>query len=324
MALLDRFRTHPGHKNPDAAVRLQFVQEIAARRARSAERGGARRRRSARAPRGGGQADGSGGARRASPGPMRDEQVRAQALSMLRDIALEAFEGLGESDSLAAVAAIEDAEVAGRRRQERVARGDGASRAGARHRRPRARIDRAARASTRACGAPPSTALQDHGELLGVALNSEFKDPTLAAVERITDRAELEQIAARAKNKSASKRARAMVREMDERLAADDQAARDAAAAALTASAEPDPAEIARAAQDAAARQAIQAQRRGRPRRGGASRRARHASWRRGRAPSCASGSRSCRARRRSTSSRWRPPSGKGCRRSTTASPTTS
>ena len=28
MALLDRFRTHPGHKNPDAAVRLQFVQEL--------------------------------------------------------------------------------------------------------------------------------------------------------------------------------------------------------------------------------------------------------------------------------------------------------
>ena len=28
MALLDRFRTQSGHKNPDAAVRLQFVQEI--------------------------------------------------------------------------------------------------------------------------------------------------------------------------------------------------------------------------------------------------------------------------------------------------------
>ena len=28
MALLDRFRTHPGHKNPDAAARLQFVQEL--------------------------------------------------------------------------------------------------------------------------------------------------------------------------------------------------------------------------------------------------------------------------------------------------------
>ena len=28
MALLDRFRTHPGHKNPDPAARLQFVQEL--------------------------------------------------------------------------------------------------------------------------------------------------------------------------------------------------------------------------------------------------------------------------------------------------------
>ena len=53
--------------------------------------------------------------------------------------------------------------------------------------------------------------LHDHAELLSVALNSELKDPTLAAVERITDRGELEQIATRAKNKSASKRARAIV-----------------------------------------------------------------------------------------------------------------
>ena len=28
MALLDRFRTQSRHKNPDAAVRLAFVQEI--------------------------------------------------------------------------------------------------------------------------------------------------------------------------------------------------------------------------------------------------------------------------------------------------------
>ena len=28
MALLDRFRTHPGHKSPDPSVRLQFVQEL--------------------------------------------------------------------------------------------------------------------------------------------------------------------------------------------------------------------------------------------------------------------------------------------------------
>ena len=28
MALLDRFRAQSGHKNPDAAARLQFVQEL--------------------------------------------------------------------------------------------------------------------------------------------------------------------------------------------------------------------------------------------------------------------------------------------------------
>ena len=36
--------------------------------------------------------------------------------------------------------------------------------------------------------------IDDHGEVLAVALNSEFKDPTLAAVERVTDRGELEEL----------------------------------------------------------------------------------------------------------------------------------
>src|SRR5260221_528222 len=67
--------------------------------------------------------------------------------------------------------------------------------------------------------------LQDHGEILSVALNAEFKDPTLAAVERVTDRGELEQIASRARNKSASKRARAILREADERAALEAAAA---------------------------------------------------------------------------------------------------
>src|SRR5205814_7946839 len=82
-------------------------------------------------------------------------------------------------------------------------------------------------------------ALQDHAEILSVALNSEFTDPTIAAVDRIGDRHELEQIAARAKNKSAAKRARAIVREMDERAAAaaQDALAAEAAAAAATESA---------------------------------------------------------------------------------------
>ncbi len=73
--------------------------------------------------------------------------------------------------------------------------------------------------------------LGDHAEILSVALNSEFKDPTVAAVDRISDRAELEQIAARARNKAASKRARTIVREMDERQAALDAEAAEVAAA---------------------------------------------------------------------------------------------
>jgi hypothetical protein len=110
--------------------------------------------------------------------------------------------------------------------------------------------------------------LTDRAEILNVALNSEFKDPTLAAVELISDRAELEQIASRAKNKSAAKRARAIVRDADDRAAAEAQAAKDAADAAAAAqraqeaeeaaarASMPDPAEVERAAREDAERRA--------------------------------------------------------------------
>src|SRR2546425_27687 len=79
--------------------------------------------------------------------------------------------------------------------------------------------------------------LQDHDEILAVAMNSDFKDTALAALDRISTRADLEHVAARAKNKSAAKRARASVREMDERAAAEAEAAGPPP---------PDPAEVAR------------------------------------------------------------------------------
>ena len=156
-------------------------------------------------------------ARRAETTPT--SSVRAQAIAMLRDIALEAFEGLGEAESLAAVDALADTKtlvgIAKNASRESI----GAARAGAGHRRARARIDRAARRARSRCAARRSSGCSDHGEILSVALNSEFKDPTLAAVDAITDRGELEQIAARAKNKTASKRARGILRETDERAA---------------------------------------------------------------------------------------------------------
>ena len=189
MALLDRFRTHPGHKNPDAAARLQFVQELPLDEREllsevAREDADPRVRRAAVA-------------KLMDPAALAgvaksdaDEHVRAQALTMLRDIALEAFEGArrsrkhgrGRRRSTTPKTLIGVAKNASR---EATA----LARAGAGHRRACARLDRPPRRARRRCAAPRSTACRDHAELLSIALNSEFKDPTLAAVERITDRA---------------------------------------------------------------------------------------------------------------------------------------
>ena len=247
MALLDRFRTHPGHRNPDAAARLQFVQELPLDERDlllevAREDADPRVRRAAVAKLMDPPALAS--VARADA----DEHVRGQAVSMLRDIALEAFEGVGEAESLAAVAAIEDPKIL-----------IGIAKNASREATAAAALERvndvhalgsiARHAEHEAVRRSAFERLGDHTELLAIALNSEFKDPTLAAVERITDRDELEQIAARAKNKSASKRARAIVREMDERLAAEEQAARAeadaAAAAAMPPAVEADPAQSA-------------------------------------------------------------------------------
>src|SRR6185503_7455909 len=71
-------------------------------------------------------------------------------------------------------------------------------------------------------------------EILAVALNSEHKDTALAAVDLIADRRELEQVALRAKNKAAVKRARGILREAEEREAREGalQVARQTASAA--------------------------------------------------------------------------------------------
>src|SRR5436853_603684 len=60
--------------------------------------------------------------------------------------------------------------------------------------------------------------LMDPAALAAIAAgDSEFREPALAAVDRVSDRHDLDQIASRAKNKSAAKRARAILREADER-----------------------------------------------------------------------------------------------------------
>jgi hypothetical protein len=158
-----------------------------------------------------------------------DQSVRDHASAMLRDVALESFEDVGEAESLEAVEAITDARVLAQiaktatreivalralsRIEDAHALGSVAGHAAVDG------VRRGAFESLRARG--------DRTEILAVAMNSDFKDTACAALESLTDRVDLEQVAARGRNKSAVKGARAAIREADEALAA--QAARAAA-----------------------------------------------------------------------------------------------
>ena len=239
MTLLDRFRTQPREKHPDPAVRLAYVEEIPLDErgqiaAIAREDDDARVRKAAVA-------------KLMDPAVLgqiarqdADEGVRGQATAMLRDIALEAFEGIGERHSLDAVDAIAGideakllAQIAKAAARDEVAVKALAALAG----RPGAAdvhmlgsIARHAVAEGARRGAFDLLRERNgHAEVLAVAMNGEYKDTALAAAEIVTERAELEQIAARGKNKAAVKRARAVLREADE------QAAREAAEAAAAA-----------------------------------------------------------------------------------------
>jgi hypothetical protein len=218
MTLLDKFRTQPPQKHADPGVRLAYVQELPidervllAEMAR--DDADARVRRAAVAK----LMDPAAlaGVARSDP----DEGVRDQARTMLRDIALDAFEGVPDSDSLAAVEALTDVKslstIAKTALREEVG-----LRALWRVSDPHAHGSIARHAQLEPVRLAALSALQDRGEILGVALNSDFKDTGIAAVERIDGRPDLEQIALRGKNKSAVKRARTLLREMDERAGA--------------------------------------------------------------------------------------------------------
>jgi hypothetical protein len=232
MTLLDRFRTQTRHKHPDPAVRLAFVAEIPlddretiAAMAREDEDPRVRRAAVAKLM--------DAGALGSIARDDADEGVRGAAHDMLRDLALEAFEGTAESDSLDAVDAIADprilAQVAKTASREIVA-----LRALSRTNESHSLGSIARHASSEAVRRAAFERLRergDHTELLAVAMNSEFKDTGLAAVDVITGHAELEQIASRGRNKAAAKRARGILREAEEQAARErEQQARERAA----------------------------------------------------------------------------------------------
>jgi hypothetical protein len=230
MTLLDRFRAQTGDKHADPAVRLAFVEglplsdkEAIAAAAREDEDPRVRK---------------AAVQKLMDPAALAvvlrddgDESVRAQAASMLRDIAVEAFEEVGEAESLQAIDLIADAKALAHVAKT-ASRESAAARALSRISDVHAVGSVARHAALEPIRFAAFAWLREqnaHDEIVAVAMNSDFKDTALAALELVTDRAELDQVIARARNKSAAKRARTIVREAEE------QAARDAAAAATAA-----------------------------------------------------------------------------------------
>jgi hypothetical protein len=233
MTLLDRFRAQSRDKHSDPAVRLAFVEELPLSE-KDAIAAAARE-------------DDDPRVRKAAVGKLmdpsalaailrddRDDQVRAQASSMLRDLALEAFEEVGEAESLQAVDAIAEPKMLAQVAKS-ATRESAAARALARVSEPHLLGSIARHAALEPIRMQAVAALiagGRHDELLAVAMNSDFKDTALAALDQVSDRTELDQIIARGRNKSAVKRARSVVREAEEQAVR--EAAEDAAAAAAT------------------------------------------------------------------------------------------
>jgi len=215
MTLLDRFRTQP-QKHPDPAVRLAHVgeiplteRELIAAIAREDEDARVRKAAVAKLM----DPAALGAIARADA----DEAVRDEASVMLRDIALESFEGVAEQDSLDAVDALTDVRVLAQ-----IAKSAGreivALRALSRINEPHMLASIARHAGSEAARRGAFERVRStHAEVLTIALNAEFKDTALAAVDLVNDPGELEQIAMRAKNKNAAKRARTILREAEER-----------------------------------------------------------------------------------------------------------
>lgn len=223
MTLLDRFRAQSADKHADPAVRLAFVEGLPLSE-REAIAAAAREDEDPRVRK-------AAVSKLMDPATLAtvlredaDEGVRAQAAAMLRDIALEAFEEVGEAEGLQAIDAIDDPKLLGQVAKSST-RESAAARALSKIADAHALGSVARHATLEPIRLAAFTALRErdaHDQILAVAMHSDFKDTALAALELVTDRAELEQVSSRARNKSAAKRARTILREADE------QAARDA------------------------------------------------------------------------------------------------
>ncbi|MFN8057614.1 MAG: DUF349 domain-containing protein [Vicinamibacterales bacterium] len=208
MALLDRFKSQPPWKSPDASVRLQAVatlDEPEAVVALATE-------------------DPDAGVRRAAVARLADvevlakvsradadERVRAEARSKLTAVALAARDG---DAGASAVAAIEgERELATLAKQAPLQ--SVAEAALARLADPRLLSATARHAIHDGIRTQALSRIADLAEVADIAQRTEYKDVGLAAVERITDVALLEQISTRARQRAVGRRARALLRALN-------------------------------------------------------------------------------------------------------------
>jgi hypothetical protein len=224
MGLLDRFKTQPRWKHADPAVRAMGVQDLQDEEhdllVALARTDPDPRVRRAAVSRLGNVAVLTDVVRRES-----DAQVRDEASGVLLDIALGAYEA-DEAASLAAVEGLTALPAADAQKQlvlvAKTARRQAVSRRALDRLRdePRALGTTARRAESAETRLAALARLADVQELTATALKSDYKDVALAAVERITEPQALRSVAARAKNPAAQRRARALLRGLEEQGAA--------------------------------------------------------------------------------------------------------
>jgi hypothetical protein len=226
MGILDRFKTQPRWKSTDPTVRAAGVQEIPedeqdllASIARTDDDPRVRR---AAVSKLGTVAVLSDAVRTDS-----DESVRDEAAGVLLDIALGAYEA-DEAASRAAVEALGHLPSAAAQKHlllvAKTAKREGVSRAALAGLRSdqKALGSVARRAELGAIRLEALAVLNDSAELQATALRSSFRDASLGALERVADdRAALKTVATRAANPAAARRARALLRALEEADAAD-------------------------------------------------------------------------------------------------------
>jgi hypothetical protein len=234
MGFLDRFKPQPKWKHSDRAIRLSAVEalpesEQATLEAISTE-------------------DSDAGVRRAAVGKLasvellariaredQDESVRLEAREILVAVAQDStspeestagLAGLTDARDLAVVARTAELESVAVAALERIDD-------------PRVLAVVARQATHAAIRQAALARVQDPDDLLAIALKSDHRDVGLSALERLTSRDRIDTVAQRARNKSVVRRARAMLRAVeDEERAAQAQAAANAQRLALCEQAE--------------------------------------------------------------------------------------